>query len=75
MGLLKAEERDRGHKELEWRDNMRFEVTRLITNHTKRGKVTIHCRKLFIASSLKYSPHQLNIYASIISVHSIREKK
>ena len=28
MGVLKVEERDRGHKELEWRDNMRFEVTK-----------------------------------------------
>ena len=30
MGVLKAEEREREHKELEWRDNMRFEVTRLV---------------------------------------------
>uniref|UniRef100_A0A2N9FII6 Uncharacterized protein n=1 Tax=Fagus sylvatica TaxID=28930 RepID=A0A2N9FII6_FAGSY len=30
VGVLKSEERDRGQKELEWRDNMRFEVTRLV---------------------------------------------
>jgi hypothetical protein len=28
VGVLKVEERDRGHKELEWRDNMRIEVTK-----------------------------------------------
>jgi hypothetical protein len=30
VGVLREEEMDKGHKELEWRDNMRFEVTRLV---------------------------------------------